>query len=152
MQGEARRHATRLRAFNYASAGAYFVTVCTRNKEPTLGEILGQTPRLSRAGEIVSACWREIPVHFPGVELDVFVVMPNHIHGVLFITTVGATHTCPDRRYWVRRPYEPFTLLGLKLALCPPSSVPSSRRQPVVSTRFVAPQGRPSGNAVSTIT
>jgi REP element-mobilizing transposase RayT len=61
------------------------------------GDIVGIDMQLNRFGEIVDECWLAIPDHFGNVELDVFVVMPNHVHGIIVITEVGATHASPLR-------------------------------------------------------
>ena len=76
---------TRLRRWDYANAGCYFVTICTRDREPFLGDVLGGEVRLSTIGEIAQNGWREIPGHCPSAGLDEFVVMPNHIHGIVVI-------------------------------------------------------------------
>jgi putative transposase len=86
----------RLAGFDYSSAGAYFVTVCTRNRQCLFGEIVEGQIRCNQTGELVAWCWGEIPHHFPHVILDAFVVMPNHVHGVLLLTdAVGAGHAQP---------------------------------------------------------
>jgi REP element-mobilizing transposase RayT len=91
------RNSIRLRTFDYRSAGAYFITICTFQKEPILAEIKNGETRLTALGEVVQQCWDEIPQHFPNVELDVFVVMPNHLHAIFMINEpVGATHASPD--------------------------------------------------------
>jgi len=79
------RRSIRLSGYDYSQNGAYFVTVCTKNRECLLGEIVGGKMELHIAGECVVRCWNEVPEHFPHVDLDTFVVMPNHIHGVLAI-------------------------------------------------------------------
>ena len=86
----------------YAQPGAYFLTVCVRNRECILGRVEDGRVRLSSLGEIVEACWRSLPRHFPNVVLDAFVVMPNHVHGIITIlsldyagTSVGAQHAAP---------------------------------------------------------
>jgi len=66
-------------------AGAYFVTICTQERACVLGEIVDGEMRLNDAGSIARRCWEEIPRHFPLVELDAFVVMPNHVHGIIVI-------------------------------------------------------------------
>jgi len=77
---------TRLRGWDYAAAGGYFVTLCTRNRLPFFGEIRGGEMHLSPIGEIACEYWLQIPQHTAGnVELDVFVVMPNHVHGIIII-------------------------------------------------------------------
>ena len=69
----------------YSSAGAYFVTVCTHERECLFGDIEDQDMILSQIGKIVESCWQEVPQHFQHVDLDYFVVMPNHLHGILMI-------------------------------------------------------------------
>ena len=85
-----RRHSIRLRGFDYAQDGAYFVTVCVRNRECLLGQVTGGEMRLSEAGRIVQAVWRELPRHYPHVRLDAWVVMPNHVHGIVVLTSADA--------------------------------------------------------------
>jgi len=71
----------------------YFVTIVTHRRECLFGDVVDGAMRLNDAGRIARSCWLETPSHFPRVELDEFAVMPNHIHGVIFI--VGATHASP---------------------------------------------------------
>src|SRR3990172_2517269 len=93
---EQRRRSIRLRAYDYRSPGAYFVTVCTHGRKCLLD---GREIR-----EAVAATWRQIPQHFPHARIDEFVVMPNHVHGIICITSdahrrnVGAQHAAPLQR------------------------------------------------------
>jgi len=81
-----RIESTRLRNWDYAGAGWYFVTLCTRNREMFFGDVKGGEMILSGVGEIAFDYWQEIPKHSKGiVSLDMFVVMPNHIHGIVII-------------------------------------------------------------------
>ena len=75
----------------------YRITVCTWNKECLLGSIENGEMVLNDAGRVADNCWHDIPVHFPHVALDEWVIMPNHVHGILFIvdTTVGAKNFSP---------------------------------------------------------
>ncbi len=75
----------RMPGWDYRSPGAYFITICTKNRLPWFGEIHDQTMALSDIGRIADACWREIPNHFPHVTLDALVVMPNHVHGIIIL-------------------------------------------------------------------
>jgi putative transposase len=79
------RRSVRLKEYDYTQAGAYFVTICTRGKECLLGEIADGEVRLNPSGEIVAECWNDLPRHFQNVAVDEFVVMPNHVHGILII-------------------------------------------------------------------
>ncbi|MBK7849604.1 MAG: transposase [Bacteroidetes bacterium] len=82
-----RSESARLKNWDYGSNGAYFITICTKNREHFFGEIdpETQTMQLNQIGKLAEQFWLEIPVHFPFVELGEFVVMPNHTHGVLII-------------------------------------------------------------------
>jgi len=88
-----RRRSIRLRGYDYSQAGAYFVTIVTRNRECLFGEVVEDLMRLNDAGRMVAQCWHELAAHFPHLELDEFVVMPNHVHGII---TVGAQFIAPD--------------------------------------------------------
>jgi hypothetical protein len=91
------RRSIRLRGYDYSQAGAYFITICTQDRACLFGEIVDGEMRPNAAGRMVKQCWQEIPAHFSHVELDEFVVMPNHVHGILIITnTVGTTHASPQ--------------------------------------------------------
>ena len=81
-----RRRSIRLSGYDYRQAGAYFITVCTHNRMPLFGEIPEDEIILNDAGRIVWECWEAIPNHYPHAELDTFIVMPNHIHGIIFLT------------------------------------------------------------------
>jgi REP element-mobilizing transposase RayT len=89
-----RRRSVRLKDFDYAAAGAYFVTICTHDRLCTLGEIEDGAVQPSHAGEIVERTWLALAERFANVELDAFVVMPNHVHGVLHL--VGAQFIAPN--------------------------------------------------------
>ena len=90
------RRSIRLRGYDYSQAGAYFVTICTHNRQCLFGEIMGGEMRLNDAGNIARQCWDDIPIHFPQVDLDEFVVMPNHIHGIVVISNnAGAKNFSP---------------------------------------------------------
>jgi putative transposase len=97
------RRSIRLPGYEYDQPGAYFVTLCTQDHQCLFGRIEGEAMRLNRVGEAAEECWRAIPIHFADVELDVFVVMPNHVHGIIVIADAGAanvraTHASPLRQ------------------------------------------------------
>lgn len=75
--------------WDYGRAGAYFITICTKNREHYFGEINDGKMILSPTGVIADLLWHEIPYHSQNVELDEFVVMPNHIHGILILNGNG---------------------------------------------------------------
>ncbi|MEM1252673.1 MAG: transposase [Cyanobacteria bacterium P01_H01_bin.21] len=75
----------RLRGYDYASQGAYFVTICTYRRTCLFGEIIDEKMQLNQFGQIAEDCWQQIPKHFSNVDLDEFIVMPNHLHGIIII-------------------------------------------------------------------
>ncbi len=85
------RRSIHLKEYDYSLPGVYFITICTKNKECLLGEIIDREMKLNDIGKLVQNYWVEIPNHFSNVMLDKFVVMPNHVHGIIIIGDVGAT-------------------------------------------------------------
>ena len=80
------RRSIRLQGYDYSQAGAYYVTIVTQGRECLFGEVINSEMYINDYGSIVQKWWDEIPIHFPNVELGMFVIMPNHIHGIIFIT------------------------------------------------------------------
>ncbi len=76
---------TRLNGYDYSKPGNYFITICTKDRKPLFGEISDERIRLSETGKIVSECWSALPNHYQNIILDEFIVMPNHIHGIIII-------------------------------------------------------------------
>lgn len=89
------RRSIRLKHYDYSRTGAYFVTICTQNKECLFGNVIGGKMQLNDMGLFTSQCWNDIPKHFPNAKLDEFIIMPNHIHGIV-ILNVGAKNFSPD--------------------------------------------------------
>ena len=79
------RRSIRLKGYDYSSNGAYFITVVTQGREHIFGQIVDEEMNVNEYGEIILRWWNEIPNHFQNVELGAFVVMPNHVHGIIFI-------------------------------------------------------------------
>ena len=93
MPGHAVCKRIRLPGFDYASPGAYFVTICTHHRSCLFGSVSDGRVQFSLAGEIVRATWLELPRHFPDVEVGGLVVMPNYSHVILVLQpSVGAKH------------------------------------------------------------
>ena len=85
------RRSIRLRGYDYSTAGAYFVTVCAAGRACLFGEVSGNDVQLNQGGMVVKETWDGLPSHYPHVVVDAFVVMPNHIHGIIVLTDdVGA--------------------------------------------------------------
>jgi len=99
------RRSLRLQGYDYRRVGACFITICARDRACLFGEVVGCEVRLNEVGAFVRACWEEIPAHFPNVHLDAFVIMPNHVHGIVWLVTpVGARHAVPLPRERFGRP------------------------------------------------
>jgi putative transposase len=79
------RRSIRLKDYDYAQAGLYFITICTKNRDCLFGRISSGEMKLNDAGENAYACWLEIPKHFSNTILHEFVIMPNHVHGIVEI-------------------------------------------------------------------
>lgn len=84
-QAKHHRRSPRLPEYDYTQPGAYFVTVCVKGKQCRLGKIVDGEMAVSKEGEIVTGVWENLPTHYSHIELDEFVVMPNHVHGIIWI-------------------------------------------------------------------
>ena len=73
-----------LKGADYSATGAYFITICTHEKACIFGHIHDEEMCLNELGRVVNAVWNEIPLHYPQVQTDAWVVMPNHVHGIVF--------------------------------------------------------------------
>lgn len=91
------RRSIRLQGYDYSSPGAYFITICTQNRESLFGDVVDGAMVLNEFATIAQRCWLEIPCHFLNVSLDEYVIMPNHVHGIIIIgeQNVGARHAVP---------------------------------------------------------
>ena len=85
-QNKYRIESARRQGWDYADNGYYFVTICTKDREHFFGEVVNGEMVLSEMGLVAKNIWSEIPEHFPHGELDEFIVMPNHIHGLLYLS------------------------------------------------------------------
>ncbi|MDD5341240.1 MAG: transposase [Patescibacteria group bacterium] len=92
---------TRLGHWNYADEGFYYVTICTKDRKCCLGEIKDNNVYLSEVGKVVFDCWLEIPKHFNNIRLDDWIIMPNHVHGIIQIECDenDFAKNCRDRVY-----------------------------------------------------
>ena len=85
------RRSIRLKGYDYSKAGMYFVTICCQNRQCIFGEIENGEMALNNFGKIASDEWVKLSEQYPNVLLDVFQIMPNHIHGIITLGDVGAT-------------------------------------------------------------
>jgi hypothetical protein len=84
-----KRKSQRKQGYDYSQPGYYAVTICTQNRSCLFGVIDNSDMLLNDAGRMIDKTWREIPDHYPGVELDVMQIMPNHLHGIIVVREVG---------------------------------------------------------------
>ncbi|MDW5415585.1 transposase [Iodobacter sp. CM08] len=105
------RRSIRLQAYDYSQAGAYFVTVCSHHHQCIFGEIrtdVCATPQmqLNSSGKILQSLWDDLAKHYLNLELDAFVIMPNHIHGIIVMHEMsqkGAASSAPTLGQIMRR-------------------------------------------------
>ncbi len=91
------RKSIRLKDYDYSEPGVYFVTICTKDRECLFGEVLNRQTQLNKLGIIAQEAWNELSIRFSGVETDEYIVMPNHVHGIVMIhdPDVGAQFIAP---------------------------------------------------------
>lgn len=94
------RRSIRLQGYDYAQQGIYFVTVCTVQRQCLFGEVIDGVMYPSQCGQLVADAWLWLALQYPYVQLDEFVVMPNHLHGLLMLTDAPA----PSPRIARRKP------------------------------------------------
>lgn len=85
-----KRKQIRLKGYDYSQNGYYFVTICTQDKGNVLGGIQEDNMKLSQIGSMVEEWWLELANKYPNIKLYEYILMPNHIHGIIEIETVGA--------------------------------------------------------------
>jgi REP element-mobilizing transposase RayT len=78
-----------LPGYDYSKPGAYFVTICVKDHGHLFGSIENSVMRENEFGKIVRECWHDLPNHYPAIQLDALVIMPNHIHGIVVIVDDG---------------------------------------------------------------
>jgi len=112
-----RRKQIRLKEYDYSQPGAYFVTMCTKDRDHYLGEIVDGRMNENDLAAIAQSCWNELPEHYPNVQLDEFVIMPNHVHGIIILLDdmADATSRRPNSGAGRPRPY-PKPALGQIIA------------------------------------
>ena len=143
-----RRRSIRLPGYDYSQPGGYFVTVCTKDRECVFGEVAGGQVRLSPLGQIAAGCLADLPSHFQDVELDEWVVMPNHIHAILVIHGRGTACRAPTTHEPCRAPttHEPCRAPTAR----EPCRAPTTRepcRAPTLNVRF----GRPVSGSLPSV-
>ena len=88
-----RKNSLRLESYDYSNSGAYFITICSYKRKAIFGEIKNELMHLNDYGKIIDDCWFQISENNKNIELDDFVLMPNHLHGIIRI--VREIHESP---------------------------------------------------------
>ena len=95
MNNYPKRKPSRLKEYDYSQSGYYYVTICTQNHEYIFGEVENNGMVLSQCGHIAKESWLDLPSHHKNIQLDEFVIMPNHLHGIIIINNpVGNWPAC----------------------------------------------------------
>lgn len=97
-QNRYRVDSIRLHGYDYAQPGAYFITIVAHDRQCLFGEIENGEMRINECGKMAQQCWLDIPNHFPQTQLDEYIIMPDHIHGIIIINDspiVGAKNFSP---------------------------------------------------------
>jgi hypothetical protein len=140
------RQSIRMKGWNYTS-GCYFVTINTHANQPLFGAVVNGRMVLSETGRIAENCWREIPAHFPMVQLDEFVIMPNHMHGIVRIQGLGMPN--PSAQFGKPQPGSLGTVVGAYKAAV--SRIIGRGRQLPPRTKFPARAHEPVSAGASAI-
>ena len=151
---------TRHPEWDYGTDAAYFITICTDHRIHYFGEIYNGIIQLSPIGEYAENFWYEIPLHFPFVKLGAFIVMPNHIHGIIIINKnnfkkIDHPHPHPqpvETQNFASLPPQPSSIPPSSIpppseTPLPPSSIPPpSEKSPPSETPLPPPSETPSTN------
>src|SRR4051812_39701690 len=89
------RRSIRLAGYDYTQAGAYFVTICVQDRQPLLANIDATAHTLTPIGQIVARCWLALPRHFSNMTLDAWVLMPDHMHGIIILRDLVSKPAAP---------------------------------------------------------
>ncbi len=92
-----RKNTLRLQGYDYTQAGYYFVTICTRERQCFFGKVAESGVNLNEAGLVIQSIWNDLPRRFPAAALDEYIIMPNHIHGIIILKgESGAVNAAPE--------------------------------------------------------
>jgi REP element-mobilizing transposase RayT len=128
-----------LQGYDYAQPGAYFITIVAHDRQCLFGEIVNGEMRINECGKMAQQCWLDIPNHFPQTQLDEYIIMPDHIHGIIIINDspiVGAKNFSPLPSQTSPRQSQSLSDSPQQM---PESSQPSSNPSEPNITRFRSP-------------
>ena len=129
------RRSIRLRGYNYSKPGTYFVTICTHEKRKLFGDIINGEMHLNESGKVAQWIWNAIPQYYPGIKLDQYVVMPNHLHGIL-INTGDKNHVKLSQSGGNKR-IDPMQLLPMPMSGPAPTLGQIIRRFKALTTYYI---------------
>jgi putative transposase len=132
-QGRHHRRSIRLPNYDYTQAGAYYITIVTHNRELLFGEVINGEMKLSNLGQIAQREWERLPKRFKQIELGAFIIMPDHIHGIIIIIDVNGSRGTTD----LSRHDDPQI----------PRRAPTDLANPATTERF----GKPVSGSIPTI-
>ena len=89
------RRSIRLKGYDHTQHGAYFVTICIQDRLCLFGKVADGKMRLNDAGRTVQDAWNDLPHRYRGVDINAFIVTPNHVHGIIILVGAGP-RACPD--------------------------------------------------------
>ena len=108
------RKSPRLDGYDYSQEGAYFITICVRDRRHLLGHIVKDAMQLNAAGKMVATWWQELEKKFVSISLDAFVIMPNHLHGILL--QYDSTQSINDVLRWFKTMTTNAYIKGVKVS------------------------------------
>jgi REP element-mobilizing transposase RayT len=114
------RHSSRIKGYDYASPAAYFITIVTYQRECLFGEIKNGRMILNELGKIIERAWNDLVNHYRNIELGIFVIMPNHVHGIIVIkeTNLSRRGGSETRPYAIRKTsWSPRNCPGIQIVL-----------------------------------
>jgi putative transposase len=114
MKRDTNHRAPRRPNYDYSQIGRYFVTICTQHRHHLLGAVNDGRMIDTPAGEMVAEYWRILPEKFPNIRLDAFILMPNHLHGILIIEKSGVV-SIPDVMRWFKTMTTNAYIRGVKV-------------------------------------
>lgn len=97
-----KRKSIRLKGYDYSNSGAYFITMCIQNRENILSNISDSVVNLTTAGEMIEKWWLELSNKYPNVDLDEYVIMPDHFHGIIWINNYETEINIPKILQWFK--------------------------------------------------
>lgn len=97
-----KRKSIRLKGYDYSNSGAYFITICIQNRDSILSNISESIVNLTPAGEMIEKWWLELSNKYPNIDLDEYIIMPDHFHGIIWINNYETEINIPKILQWFK--------------------------------------------------